>query len=116
MCFSRFLRHRLYFPVRAAAILSRISLGVLTAQAPLELEQRIRHIQEAILPPVITKGKPPATTKLADRMAALHVPGVSIAVIHDGKVGWARGYGVTRVGGPASVRIRCSRRHLSVNP
>src|ERR1022692_335405 len=101
MCFSGFLRHRLCFPARAAAILSTISLGVLTAQAPLELEQRIQHIQEAILPPVITKGKPPATTKLADRMAALHVPGVSIAVIHDGKVEWARGFGVTRVGGPA---------------
>jgi CubicO group peptidase (beta-lactamase class C family) len=37
---------------------------------------------------------------LADRMAALHVPGVSIAVIHDGKIEWARGFGVTRVGGP----------------
>ena len=34
-------------------------------------------------------------------MAALHVPGVSIAVIHDGKIEWARGFGVTRIGGPA---------------
>jgi len=101
LCFSGFLRHRLCFPARAAAILSTISLGVLTAQAPIELEQRIQHIQNAILPPVITKGEPPATTKLADRMAALHVPGVSIAVIHDGKIEWARGFGVTRVGGPA---------------
>ena len=33
-------------------------------------------------------------------MAALHVPGVSIAVIHDGKIEWARGFGVTREGGP----------------
>jgi CubicO group peptidase (beta-lactamase class C family) len=32
-------------------------------------------------------------------MAALHVPGVSIAVIHNGKVEWARGFGVTSVGG-----------------
>ncbi len=89
------------FPLRAAAILSTIGLGVLTAQAPAELEQRIQHIQNAILPPVITKGKPPATTKLADRMAALHVPGVSVAVIHDGKIEWARGFGVSSVGGPA---------------
>lgn len=88
MYFSGLLRHRLCFPVRAAAILSMISLGVLSAQAPVELEQRIQHIQNAILPPVITKGKPPATTKLADRMAALHVPGVSVAVIHDGKIEW----------------------------
>jgi gamma-glutamyltranspeptidase len=101
MCFSGLLRHRLPFHLRASGILSTISLGLLTAQVPVELEQRIQKIQNAILPPVITKGKPPATTKLADRMAALHVPGVSVAVIHDGKIEWARGFGVTRVGGPA---------------
>src|SRR5215831_6911207 len=33
-------------------------------------------------------------------MAALHVPGVSIAVIRDGKIEWARGFGVTKIGGP----------------
>jgi CubicO group peptidase (beta-lactamase class C family) len=32
-------------------------------------------------------------------MTALHVPGVSIAVIHDGKIEWANGYGVVRLGG-----------------
>ena len=101
MCFSKLVRHRLCFVVRAAAITSTISLGVIIAQAPVEPEQRIRHIQDAILPAVFTKGEPPATTKLADRMAALHVPGVSIAVVHDGKIEWARGFGVTRVGGPA---------------
>src|SRR5215472_157077 len=52
-----------------------------------------------LLPPTITQGEKPATTKLSDRMAALHVPGVSIAVIHDGKIEWARGYGVGSVGG-----------------
>jgi CubicO group peptidase (beta-lactamase class C family) len=34
-------------------------------------------------------------------MAALHVPGVSIAVIHAGQTEWARGFGVTKFGGPA---------------
>ena len=101
MCFSKLVRHHLCFVVRAAAITSTISLGVIIAQAPVEPEQRIRHIQDAILPAVFTKGEPPATTKLADRMAALHVPGVSIAVVHDGKIEWVRGFGVTRVGGPA---------------
>jgi CubicO group peptidase (beta-lactamase class C family) len=75
--------------------------GVLTAQPPAEIEQRIQHIQNAILPPVIVRGEQPAVNKLADRMAALHVPGVSIAVIHDGRIEWARGFGVTRIGGPA---------------
>ena len=101
MYFLGFSYKRLCFVSRVVATLTTISLGVLTAQPPVELEKRIRHIQDAILPVVLTKGEPPATTKLADRMAALHVPGVSIAVIHDGKIEWARGFGVTRVGGPS---------------
>ena len=38
---------------------------------------------------------PPAT--LADRLAYFHTPGVSIAVIHGGKIAWARGFGVRDV-------------------
>jgi CubicO group peptidase (beta-lactamase class C family) len=75
------------------------ALGTTTAQSPSAVEQHIQHIQN-LLPSVITKGEPAATTKLADRMAALHVPGVSVAVIHDGKIEWARGFGVARAGGP----------------
>lgn len=57
--------------------------------------------QNQLLPPVLVKGEPHPTNKLSDRMAKLHVPGVSIAVIHAGKLEWARGFGVTRIGGPA---------------
>jgi CubicO group peptidase (beta-lactamase class C family) len=101
MYFSGLIRHRPCFGLVVVAILSTINLGVLTAQAPVEVEQRIRHIQDALLPAVLIKGEPPVSTKLADRMAASHVPGVSIAVIHNGEIEWARGFGVTRVGGPA---------------
>jgi CubicO group peptidase (beta-lactamase class C family) len=100
MSLSGLVSDRLLLVLRTSAILSTINLGVLSAQPPIEVEQRIRHIQDALLPAVLTKGEPPAATKLADRMAALHVPGVSIAVIHDGKIEWARGFGVTRIGGP----------------
>ena len=31
--------------------------------------------------------------KLADRMAYYGVPGVSIAIINNGKLEWAKGYG-----------------------
>jgi CubicO group peptidase (beta-lactamase class C family) len=83
-----------------AAALCAILLSPLPAQAPSALEQRIRHIQEGIIQsPVLFKGEPASTASLADRMAALHVPGVSIAVIHDGKLEWARGFGVTAIGG-----------------
>ena len=85
---------------RLAGALAAMTLGTLAAQAPSTVEQRIERIQNGLLPAVLVKGDPVTTTKLADRMAALHVPGVSIAVIHDGKIEWARGFGVTREGGP----------------
>ncbi len=64
------------------------------------LEQRIQRIQDHIISPVIGKSATDGPS-LADRMAALHVPGVSIAVIRDGAIEWARGFGVIRIGGPA---------------
>lgn len=91
MSFFDLARQPLCFASRVGVILSAVAIGVLTAQPGLDVEQRIRHIQDAIQPAVITKGEPEATSKLADRMAALHVPGVSIAVIHDGKIERARG-------------------------
>ena len=33
-------------------------------------------------------------------MAANHIPGVSIAVLHHGQIEWAQGFGVTAIGGP----------------
>ncbi len=36
---------------------------------------------------------------LADRMARYQVPGCALAVVDDGEVSWASGYGVTREGG-----------------
>jgi CubicO group peptidase (beta-lactamase class C family) len=79
--------------------LCTIILGTLAAQTPAVLEQRIQRIENGLMPPVVVKGDPDSRMKLADRMAALHVPGVSIAVIHDGKIEWARGFGDIRMGG-----------------
>ncbi len=75
-------------------------LARLSAQTPEAIEQRIQRIQNGITPVAWVKGDPVSTMKLADRMAALHVPGVSIAMIHDGKIEWTRGFGVTKIGGP----------------
>jgi CubicO group peptidase (beta-lactamase class C family) len=38
---------------------------------------------------------------LPQRMAQLHVPGLSVAVVHNDRIDWAKGYGVAWVGGPA---------------
>src|SRR6266699_2766857 len=82
------------------ATLCPIVPGTMAAQTPALMEQRIQRVTDAIPPGVVVKGEPATTTKLADRMAALHVPGISIVVIHDGKIEWARGFGVARIGGP----------------
>jgi CubicO group peptidase (beta-lactamase class C family) len=82
-----------------AAISCSLFVGALAAQSPSVLAERIQRIQDKMPPATLVKGEPVPTTKLSERMAALHVPGASIAVIHDGKIEWARGFGVTSIGG-----------------
>ena len=45
------------------------------------------------MPPVALKGRPIPRFTLEQRMKALHVRGVSIAVIQNYEVEWAKGYG-----------------------
>src|SRR3984957_9767150 len=63
------------------------------------VERRIKHVTENIPPALIIDGEPVSHTTLSQQMTALHVPGVSVAVIHNGKLEWARGFGVARAGG-----------------
>jgi CubicO group peptidase (beta-lactamase class C family) len=75
-----------------------------SAQAPTpvspEIAQHIQRVENGLVGPVVLKGDPHATQSLSDRMKALKVPGVSVAVLHNGQIEWARGYGVTSLGGP----------------
>jgi len=49
-------------------------------------------------------GDPPwRRMRLADRMAHYRVPGVSLAVIDDGRIAWAKAYGTRAAGGDAPV-------------
>ena len=65
-----------------------------------DVEQRIQHVITGLTGGVVIKGNEHATQTLANRMKELRVPGVSIAVIHQGKIEWARGFGVRSLGGP----------------
>ena len=51
------------------------------------------QIESALLPTFVIRGEEVRRTSLADRMEALGVPGVSVAVLLDGEIAWARGYG-----------------------
>jgi CubicO group peptidase (beta-lactamase class C family) len=87
------------------ALLILPSFHLATAQsapaASPAVEQRIQHVETGLVGGIVIKGDTHATHNLADRMKELNVPGVSIAVVHEGKIEWARGFGVTRIGGPA---------------
>lgn len=60
------------------------------------IERRIQRVEDGLLS---TYGDPSwKRMDLAERMAYYNVPGVSIAVINDYQVEWARGYGVLEAG------------------
>lgn len=78
------------------SVVSRILLIVLvlsqTAVGQSFIPSRIQHVENGLLPPVLVKGVPAWT--IQERMKYYKIPGVSIAVIKDYKVDWARSYGV----------------------
>lgn len=57
------------------------------------LAQRIARIESGLRHPITIDGEA-STMRLAERMKHFDVPGVSVAVIHAGKLEWAKGYGV----------------------
>jgi CubicO group peptidase (beta-lactamase class C family) len=69
------------------------------AEKPSNVEQHIQHVTSGLIGGIVLKGQEHNTHTLAERMKSLNVPGVSIAVIHDGNIEWARGFGVREIGG-----------------
>lgn len=61
------------------------------------LQTRIQNVENGLLPAVVIKGKKNEMT-IADRMGFYKTPGVSVAVINNGKIEWARSYGTLETG------------------
>src|SRR5262249_39700427 len=72
------------------------------AQGKDSVAERIQRVESGLLPGVIIKGQT-STMKLAERIAHYKVPGLSVALINDGKIEWARGYGVIEKDGGKPV-------------
>ena len=70
-------------------VLSHAAFG----QSP--ASSRIERVEKGLIPAVLVKGGPSWT--IQDRLKFHRIPGVSIAVINDYKVEWARAYGVKDV-------------------
>ena len=80
--------------------LSLFAVAQNTTEAKPDVEQHIQHVTSGLIGGVVLKSDEHATHTLADRMKELNVPGVSIAVLHNGQIEWARGFGVRSIGGP----------------
>ncbi|MEJ2585416.1 MAG: serine hydrolase [Robiginitalea sp.] len=59
-----------------------------------DLQKEINAVEHGLLPAVIAEGQPTTSYSLQERMKHYDVPGVSIAVVKDGKLHWAKGYGL----------------------
>jgi CubicO group peptidase (beta-lactamase class C family) len=66
------------------------------------LQERIAATENGLLPRTPVEGDHKTWT-LKERMTAYAVPGVSIAVIKDGKIDWSRGYGLCQSDDPGSL-------------
>ena len=62
-------------------------------------QQHIAKVIACLPGAVVVKDDPQPCPNLTQRMEELHIPGVSIAVIHNGLIEWAQGFGVRQVRG-----------------
>ena len=89
------------FTAGAAAILTIAGIANSAARPShgVAVQQEIA-VEHNLLYYTVIRNHPDPPMSLVDQMARRHVPGVSIAVIHNGKIEWAKAYGVTKLGGP----------------
>lgn len=66
--------------------------------SPTDIATRIQRVESGLLPPIVITGQPLPRMKITDRMKYHKIPGVSIAVINNYKVEWARSYGMREAG------------------
>jgi CubicO group peptidase (beta-lactamase class C family) len=88
--------------LRFASLVYVVSLAALSGVAAGAPPDSAQAAAENGLRPA---GAPPNSPKftIEARMRFHHVPGVSLAVIDDGQIAWAKGYGVLHAGHPAPV-------------
>ncbi|MGQ0642667.1 MAG: serine hydrolase domain-containing protein [Gemmatimonadaceae bacterium] len=77
---------------------------VATAQdRPKDVADRIARVERGLLRHLTIAGEPVPRFTIEERLRAYRTPGVSVAVLHNGKVEWAKGYGVRRTGSSEAV-------------
>jgi CubicO group peptidase (beta-lactamase class C family) len=69
-----------------------VNLFPLTVFGQTSVDAQIKRVEQGLLPAVLIKGDP--SWSIEERMKQWKVPGVSVAVIKDFKIEWARAYGI----------------------
>jgi CubicO group peptidase (beta-lactamase class C family) len=86
----------------SAVLIAGLSAAPAVAQSG-GLDSRIERVENGLLPSVALEGARLVPHNILDRMRLYSVPGLSVAVINEGKVEWAKGYGVLESGGDGMV-------------
>lgn len=71
-----------------------------------DIEHKIQRIATRLLPDTPYHQVYGTPAALPDRMKHYHTPGVSVAVIHQYELEWARGFGIQEAGAPAPITER----------
>lgn len=93
-------------PARRLLSFVLLVTSLCAAEAPPDaaLAARIARVESGLLPAARLAGTAPAEPWTLLRRSLIHrVPGISVAVIADGQLSWARGYGLARVGESTAV-------------
>jgi len=70
-----------------------------STKAPDDSLAHIQAVENNLRPAMYIKDQPLPALNILDRMKHYKVPGVSVAVIYEGKIEWAKGYGVKEAEG-----------------
>lgn len=77
-------------------------LSIVFAQ---EKDAEINAIENNLMAAIQIKGEPVNKYSIAERMEHYKVPGISIAVVKDGVIRWAKGYGIANTKDSSKVNI-----------
>ena len=80
-------------PIKSHRPILILALSALAACGEVARDAPTTQVESALRPTFVIRDEPTPRTSLADRMEELGVPGVSVAVLVGGEIGWARGYG-----------------------
>ena len=99
---KRFLLPSICCVILAAAI-SLPAQNAATKISSFAVEERIRRVENNIPPIPLGPDQPPLQFTLQQLMEVFKVPGISVAVVDNFKIDWAKPYGVTEAGASTPV-------------